>query len=464
MTHDQNITRLREAVLGEEVRSSMIELFNEDYGLVKKAVGVGTEISSPTSSIDGYYEGNIYINNQTMDLWMMDGFGWTKVGNLKTISLVSVDESSVDDGQNVVNIMFSDGTSQSFNIKNGSKGTTGYAITGAVDNGDGTFYLTISNGTRTSNISTIRGLKGETGEKGAKGDTGEKGRDVTSILMSGTGKQHPITATYSDGTQQVIGIINDGNDGSGIGDMLKSTYDKSDRGFVDMAGALTDGTTTIPMSTVQNKADKSTTLNGYGITDAYTKSQVDEKLEEVQIHRPEMTQAQFDALSDEELKQYIGQDILIKDAYYVPEGMVSRLSDNGDIQGIATRYANGTLNDKNVAGALAVGELNSEVNALKELNNSIIKVRQVRVPSAEQIGINGKITSVFTVPTIEGYKAVGVIGYSLGENEEHKNLCLYLCELSTYDNKLYYYIYNHSNSTFLIQPKFDVLYVRSELF
>lgn len=55
--------------------------------------------------------------------------------------------------------------------------------------------------------------------------------------------------------------------------MLKSTYDVNNHGYVDQAAALTDGTNTMPYSSVANKADKATTLAGYGIANAYTKSE-----------------------------------------------------------------------------------------------------------------------------------------------------------------------------------------------
>lgn len=235
-THAQNIENLRTAVYGEQVRGSMIELFEEDYGLVKDGVMIGTDISSASDPITGYHDGCVYINNSTWEVFKLEGTAWSDKGSII--------------------------------------GPQGTSVTGSVDNGDGTFYLTFSNGTRSADIATIQGLTGPQGPQGATGPTGPAGRSVTSISMSGTGKQHPIIATYSDGMTQTVGVVQDGADGSGTGDMSKATYDVNDHGYVDLAAALTDGTYTLPFSAVDNKADKATTLSGYGITDAYTTTSV----------------------------------------------------------------------------------------------------------------------------------------------------------------------------------------------
>ena len=95
--------------------------------------------------------------------------------------------------------------------------------------------------------------------------------------MSGTGKQHTIIATYSDATTETVGIINDGADGSGTGDMSKATYDPSDHGYVDKAAGVTDGTNVLSYANLNGKANAATTLSGYGITDAYTKTENDNK-------------------------------------------------------------------------------------------------------------------------------------------------------------------------------------------
>lgn len=238
-THAQNIANLRNATYGEQVRGSMIELFEEDYNLVKDGVGVGTVISSASDPTTGFSDGAVYINSNTWQLFKLEGTAWSLKGTIQ--------------------------------------GTQGESVTGAVDNGDGTFYLTLSDGSRTGDIATIQGLQGPQGPQGPTGSAGPQGRSVTSIQMTGTGKQHPIIATYSDSTTETVGIVQDGADGSGTGDMSKSTYDPSDHGYVDKAAGVTDGTNVLTYANINGKANASTTLAGYGITDAYTKTETDNK-------------------------------------------------------------------------------------------------------------------------------------------------------------------------------------------
>ena len=121
-THAQNIANLRNAVYGEQVRGSMIELFEEDYNLVKDGVGLGTAVSSSSSSTTGFSDGAVYINNSTWHIFKLEGTAWSDKGTIK--------------------------------------GDTGASVVSATDNGDGTFYLTLSDGTVTSNIATIQGIQG----------------------------------------------------------------------------------------------------------------------------------------------------------------------------------------------------------------------------------------------------------------------------------------------------------------
>ena len=238
-THAQNIQNLRNAIYGEQVRGSMIELFEEDYNLVKDGVGVGTAISSTSDPTTRFSDGAVYINSSTWQLIKLEGKAWTLKGTIQ--------------------------------------GAQGESVTGAVDNGDGTFYLTLSDGSRTGDIATIQGIQGPQGPQGNTGAAGPAGRSVTSMTMSGTGKQHTIIATYSDATTETVGIVNDGADGSGTGDMSKATYDPNDRGYVDKAAGVTDGTNVLTYANLNGKANAATTLAGYGITDAYSKTETDGK-------------------------------------------------------------------------------------------------------------------------------------------------------------------------------------------
>lgn len=71
------------AVYGEDVRGSIhdaIELIN-DVGEV--TLSVGTAVTSSASSITGYYDGSVYFNTSTDDVWKCDGSQWVLQGNIK---------------------------------------------------------------------------------------------------------------------------------------------------------------------------------------------------------------------------------------------------------------------------------------------------------------------------------------------------------------------------------------------
>ena len=88
--------------------------------------------------------------------------------------------------------------------------------------------VTLDNGTR----STFEVSNGKKGEKGDKGDSGTDGiSPVVSINKSG--KITTIQITDVNGPHTAI--INDGIDGNGAGDMLKSEYDKNNDGIIDNA-------------------------------------------------------------------------------------------------------------------------------------------------------------------------------------------------------------------------------------
>ena len=134
--------------------------------------------------------------------------------------------------------------------------------------------------------------------------------DVANINTSLGGKLDK-TFTGADVANKILSTDGDGNvvlkDGNEDDTMLKSVYDTDDDGIVDKADSaniatnatdaenlkLSDGTT-VDADTINTKlskinsdgtidfsnvGSKPTTLSGYGITDAYTKTEVDNKLD-----------------------------------------------------------------------------------------------------------------------------------------------------------------------------------------
>ena len=146
------------------------------------------------------------------------------------------------------------------------------------------------------------------------GTDGTDGRGIVNIQRTGTDPSNPLkdiyTITYTDGTTSTFTVTNGSGGGTTADTMLKSVYDKDDDGIVDKADAAntatnaTDATnaknlkksdgTTISADSINTKLSKlnsdgtldfsnvnnaPTSLSGYGITDAYTKTEVDGKLD-----------------------------------------------------------------------------------------------------------------------------------------------------------------------------------------
>lgn len=82
-THEQNIEALRTAVYGASVRNAMVELFEEDYMLVKDTITFGTAITSESSSIVGYTDGSVYVNTNTWNVYQCNGIKWILKGNIR---------------------------------------------------------------------------------------------------------------------------------------------------------------------------------------------------------------------------------------------------------------------------------------------------------------------------------------------------------------------------------------------
>ena len=183
----------------------------------------------------------------------------------------------------------------------GDKGDTGnpnITVTATVDSGSGTPDVEVTKGGTLENptfalaFSNLKGTKGDTGDTGAtgpkgdkgdtgdtgpkgdkgdkgnKGDTGATGRGVSSITMSGSGKTHPITATYTDGTSETVGTVRDGEDGQGSGDMTKAQYDPQNHGYVDAAGSVTDGTNSLTYAEIEAG------IHGGGVSETLIKDTV----------------------------------------------------------------------------------------------------------------------------------------------------------------------------------------------
>ena len=198
------------------------------------------------------------------------------------ISSITVVESSADGGNNVVTVTMADTSSTSFNVKNGSKGSTGaqtyvylrwaHDCTGtppvpaswASTTSDPDYWIGIGTGTSSSAPTTVSSYKWYK-YKGDKGDTGNTGVGVSNISASrtsgtgaaGTTDTYTATVTYTDGnTSSYTFQVYNGENGTGTGTVKSASYNGTVYTSVDSSGtlALSDiqaqhSTTTVTIAT-----------------------------------------------------------------------------------------------------------------------------------------------------------------------------------------------------------------------
>lgn len=118
-------------------------------------------------------------------------------------SVVQTTTSTADNGVNVVTVTKTDGSTSTFEVRNGSKGSKGDPGAGATHAWDGT-VLTVTSASGTSSAN----LKGEPGEDGNPGKDGVS----PTVTTSKSGKVTTIKITDASGTKTAT--INDGADGA----------------------------------------------------------------------------------------------------------------------------------------------------------------------------------------------------------------------------------------------------------
>lgn len=220
---------------GRDVRTSIhdaIYQINENANeavQTAKAMGVGTAVSSSTSSSEGYVAGNLYLNSQTWDLWQCVGVNsWVNKGNIKGTK----GDKGVDGTNNYIHIRYSqfyDGTdftasptasSQFMGVYYGNSAT---APTNKQDY-QWTSYVGASG---TSAYLHIRYSDSADGSNFVSEPTA-----LTKYVgfYAGTSSSAPANKSYYTWSKYV------GDDGDGAGDMLKSEYaGKGIVGTVDKA-------------------------------------------------------------------------------------------------------------------------------------------------------------------------------------------------------------------------------------
>ena len=174
------------------------------------------------------------------------------------INSITVVESSADAGNNVVTVTMADGSTASFNVKNGSKGSTGlqtrvwikYAHVQPTQNSDmGSTpdeWIGIATNTSSSAPSSYTSYTWYK-YKGDKGDTGDTGKGVSNITASrtsgtgapGTTDTYTATVTYTDSsTSSYTFQVYNGENGTGTGTVKAASYNGTVYNSVDGSGTL----------------------------------------------------------------------------------------------------------------------------------------------------------------------------------------------------------------------------------
>jgi len=117
------------AVYGQDVRSSIhdaIEIINDVSEVV---LTTGTAVTGPTSSSTGFYDNSLYLNTNTMELWMCVGTNsWTSQGVLKGSDgrgITSIAKTSTSGLVDTYTITYDSGSPSTFTVTNGADGADG---------------------------------------------------------------------------------------------------------------------------------------------------------------------------------------------------------------------------------------------------------------------------------------------------------------------------------------------------
>lgn len=132
------------AVFGRDVRQSIHDAIFKINVASEMQMNAGTDITSSSSSSEGFCEGSLYINTSTYELWRCVGENsWQSLGILKGTdgrAIASITQTSTTGNVDTYTISYSDGTSSTFTVTNGTDGKDGsiwYKGTALTGNGTG---------------------------------------------------------------------------------------------------------------------------------------------------------------------------------------------------------------------------------------------------------------------------------------------------------------------------------------
>ena len=89
----QELQAIMQAIYGEEVRGSIHDAIEKINDVSEVVLSAGTAVTSESSPTTGYYDGSLYLNKNTSDLWKCTGTAWELVTNLQGASIATIEKT-----------------------------------------------------------------------------------------------------------------------------------------------------------------------------------------------------------------------------------------------------------------------------------------------------------------------------------------------------------------------------------
>ena len=165
------LARILSAIYGEDVRGSIHDAIEKINDVSEVVLTTGTAVTSPSSSSTGFYDGSLYLNTDTFELWKCTGVNaWASQGILKGEAgddgngIVSIIKTSTSGLVDTYTITYTNGTTSTFAVTNGKDGANGnkwyrgtgisgkaalptvYTTSGVADANSGDMFLNPSEG------------------------------------------------------------------------------------------------------------------------------------------------------------------------------------------------------------------------------------------------------------------------------------------------------------------------------
>ena len=125
------LEQIMAAIFGKDVRKSIHDAIDIINKVSEVTLLAGTDVDSPSSSVEGFYDGSLYMNLDEWELWRCTGTAWENLGKFgghDGNSIVSITKTGVDPDHaniDIYTITYSDISPTTFRITNGIDGTHG---------------------------------------------------------------------------------------------------------------------------------------------------------------------------------------------------------------------------------------------------------------------------------------------------------------------------------------------------